>query len=295
MRFGYTFRYVQLNRSLFRRSQMCEYHPTWGKVFYIRERLRQLHEQGDRCTWLLFVDSDAFVRETDLPIPNFLLSLASRYNIQSSVGAIFAQNRDIHRPVQVYVGPIAGFKAHVQWVNAGVFFVQSNARSRRLFDTWQFLGERSENPLHRSWPGETGVITELVRPGLYPYARTAEWGVANLTKEVALVDMVEMDSPWGRFVAHIWGFHWYRREIDYWDHLIRIRADETHYLAYLLRKVLRTRTYWGPEVATGTWIHSCRREQWSWRDKFWGSYRRARSGAAPCEDHRCDVRSAAQG
>jgi len=260
----------------------------------VRERLRQIHQQGDRCTWLLFLDSDAFVRQTDLSIPGYLANLAWRYGIKHNVAAIFAQNRDIQRPDHLYVGPVTGFKANVHWVNAGVFFVQANAQSRRLFESWQVLGHNSKDGLRRSWPGETGVITELVRPGLYSYARTSDWGTRNFTKEVALVDMVEIDSPWGRYVQHIWGFHWYRREIDCYDALIRIRADEKERLGLLLRQVLKGRLYWGPDVASGTWTHGCNREHRKWRDKFWGSYRAARSKGAPCQDARCDVRSAAQ-
>ena len=50
------------------------------------------------------------------------------------------------------------------------------ARSRRLFDAWIAAGEAAPIGLKRAWPGETAVITEMIRPGRYRAAATPSRG-----------------------------------------------------------------------------------------------------------------------
>merc|ERR1719254_182966 len=99
-----------------------------------------------------------------------------------------------------------------------------------------------------SWPGEQAVVTELITPGIYPLARTPEMEVHRdyINRTIAAVDMVEFNSPWGRFVLHAWGYNDFRREVDYWDGLVRIRGDGAKSIVVGLGLVRKRSVIWTP-------------------------------------------------
>mmetsp|Transcript_99994 Transcript_99994/g.223414 ORF Transcript_99994/g.223414 Transcript_99994/m.223414 type:complete len:236 (+) Transcript_99994:1-708(+) len=179
----------------------------------------------------------------------WLADLGKRYRIRSDVGAIFTQEQKID------LGSFTrNYKPLEPWLNAGVFLVHNSAAGRLLFDAWEAAGKHIAKYtkscyLMSKWPGEQAVVTELLRPGVYPKARTPEMERHRLyiNKTVAAVDMVEFNSPWGRFVLHAWGYNDFRREVDYWDGLVRIKADSLTRLTILLGLMRRHMEVWSPD------------------------------------------------
>merc|ERR1712032_762572 len=103
---------------------MCNCHSFWGKVFYMRHRLQEL-ESNQKCTWLLFLDSDAFVREFDAPLATFIEELANEYRIKRNVAVIVAEDRALIPPFHLDFYPLQRFNTEVPWLNPGVLLVRA--------------------------------------------------------------------------------------------------------------------------------------------------------------------------
>merc|ERR1712129_688177 len=68
-----------------------------------------------------------------------------------------------------------GAAPEAPFLNTGVFLVRvaSSSFSVRLFSAWLVAAAGAVlRRLWTSWPGEQGVLSELVRPGTYPAAST---------------------------------------------------------------------------------------------------------------------------
>merc|ERR550537_1355082 len=157
--------------------------------------------------------------------------MASTYRIQDDVGAIFAQEQ--------VDPPMMPKTWHA--INAGVYLVRSDAQSRYLFNTWQSAAGDDEQ-LKKKWPAEQGVLTELYFHGKYytklgkQHAQLRKHG--DIQSAIALVNMTEMNSPWGRFIEHVWSGPGYeKRDTDYTAMLSRIGAAEPKRFQQLLDEV----------------------------------------------------------
>lgn len=215
-RFGYAFRLVRPRFDIPTGTTDAPSYPGWHKVMYLAERLLESEQpwQGsgtgkqEQCRWLLYLDGDAFVREHDLPLPAFLSGLATRYPSSPATSVIFAAEQ----PVvgwNITAGPVpGGVNPAAPFLNTGVFLVRAGAGSSaaHLFRSWLAA---AAGVVHRrlwtSWPGEQGVLSELVRPGTYSQARSNAPRSSRLRNAVLVINQTEMNSPWGRFVQHSWG------------------------------------------------------------------------------------------
>jgi len=159
-RFAYSFRLVRPA------MQSARDYPGWNKVLYLRDRLSDLSAEP-ACTWLLYLDADAFVREADLPLPTFLAGLAARYPVSADVGIILA--RESNLTGSGAAPPLAAF------LNTGVLLLRSGPQSRRLLDAWLLAGRHvQQRRLWTTWPAEQGILSELLLPGSYPHGNSFE-------------------------------------------------------------------------------------------------------------------------
>jgi hypothetical protein len=231
-RHGYDFEYVQVPES--------DQNEVWGKVMYIAEQLNALASR-DECTWLLFLDSDAFVHEPNVDLPSFISNLTTRYNIRQDIGLVVAQEQYIEND----------FPLHEPWLNGGVFLVQANPNSLRLFNMWLCAGKHGRPEWQTDFPGEQGVLTELVTGWVSPeFGGTNGYDAPkrnNFDKLVAVVNMTEMNSPWGHFVEHIWGgVGVKRRRTDYAAALAEIGGIDPDAFQGLLSKARGHAIHWQP-------------------------------------------------
>lgn len=234
-RFAYTFRLVRPS------MQSAADYPGWNKVLYLRDRLSELGA-GSACTWLLYLDADAFVREPDLPLPVLLGSLARRYAIPARAGALLAREENL-------TGSLAEPPA-AAFLNTGVMLLRSGASGRELLDAWLLAGRHVEHRrLWNTWPGEQGILSELLLPGSYPPAKSSSASGRALRRSFAVVNMTEMNSPWGRFVQHNWGktaTDCLLRDLALRDALLRLDCLKPACLAGLRRGVQAHTVSWTP-------------------------------------------------
>lgn len=105
-------------------------YPGWNKVLYFAELLR---ESQQHCTWLLYLDCDAFVRAF-VPFTSLLSDLARRYGLNmgncEGTSAIFARE-DPMPFLNLSSGPMpTGAVPAAPFINTGVFFVRADCLSK---------------------------------------------------------------------------------------------------------------------------------------------------------------------
>jgi len=237
-RHGYRFRWVHLDKQ----SRLTNYSVVWHRVFYFKEQLAALHGPAS-CSWLLHLDTDSFVREFQTDLPAFVEKMAHAYGIRDDVGVIFSQEQSVP----------GHFHSHKRWINAGIYLIQVNAQAQLFFDKWQSAAADVPAIQHR-WPAEHGVLTEMAFPGQYitapGHARLRDRGRIN--DLIALVNMTEMNSPWGRFIEHAWsGIGREHRKTDFLDALKKIDAADPDVFHRLLAEVRQQHVVaWSPKDVT---------------------------------------------
>lgn len=252
-RFGYRFRFIQpfSQGHEHERGELVGVYPGWDKVMYFAELLQE-QPIPSKCSWLLYLDSDAFVRETDVCIPAFLDDLARRYRFKPQEKAvIFAQEQPMEY-LNMSTAPMpSGAQPAAPFLNTGVFLVRADlAEARQLFHAWLASASQVDRRrLWTTWPGEQGIVSELLRPGSYVEARStaAVPRLEELRAAVGVVNMTEMNSPWGRFVQHSWGSEatdaLLRRQALV-DALLRLGAAAPDIFRRLVRQVQRHTVRW---------------------------------------------------
>lgn len=145
-----------------------------------------------RRHWVLYIDSDAYVREqhTDM-----LAKLTGD-----------PRNADIHVAIAREEPPAAGFRSprrrphgvRTPSLNAGVLFVRSSPWSARFLAAWMQAPQLPVcAPFRQSWPCEQQCFHELLRNRtLLP---------SGWRRRVATAPTQLFNSPWGTFIRHVWG------------------------------------------------------------------------------------------
>eukprot|EP00930_Biecheleria_cincta_P027714 TRINITY_DN19409_c0_g1_i1.p1 TRINITY_DN19409_c0_g1~~TRINITY_DN19409_c0_g1_i1.p1 ORF type:complete len:257 (+),score=37.38 TRINITY_DN19409_c0_g1_i1:101-871(+) len=153
-RFGYRFRFVQPFSAghEYEHGKPVGVYPGWDKVMYFAELLQDSPPEPSQCSWLLYLDSDAFFRETDLGIPAFLEDLARRYRFKHVYGSaeksvIFAQEQPMEY-LNLSTAPMpSGSRPAAAFLNTGVFLVRAD-----VAEAWQLC--RGVQCCHCAFPGD---------------------------------------------------------------------------------------------------------------------------------------------
>lgn len=211
-KFGYGFRFLHAPDA----ERGDWFQPQWEKVSAIKHRLDELGRSAapGSCTWLLYLDTDAYVRMHDTPLHTFLSALAARRQLPDKVSMILAQEE-----------PIPGwFDPPEAWINTGVMMIEAGNRSQGLVDAWVAARRDLVDPfiLHK-FPYDQGVFTEFMWPGTEHARGRTRHPLPFDAGLVGLVPMREMNSPWGDFVQHIWGGPGSeKRKTDYLEEFVRL-------------------------------------------------------------------------
>jgi len=168
-------------------SGLC---PAWCRV-KILASLVASHRQRHSCHWVLYIDSDAYVREQHV---DFLERLDT------------PRNADVQIAISREELPAGGFRsprkrAHgvrVPSLNAGVLFVKATQWSSEFLAAWMRAASLPVcAPFRQLWPCEQQCFHELLRNrSLLPRG----WRAA-----IATAPMQLFNSPWGQFIRHVWG------------------------------------------------------------------------------------------
>ena len=170
-----------------RDSGLC---PAWCRVKIIASLVAsRLAAHG--CHWVLYIDSDAYIREQHV---DFL----ERFDTPA--------NRDVHFAFAREELPGGGYpsprnRSHgvrVASLNAGVLFLRASAWSARLLAVWMRASQLPVcAPFRQEWPCEQQCLHELLRNRtLLPEG----WRT-----RIASVPMQLFNSPHGQFIRHVWG------------------------------------------------------------------------------------------
>ena len=169
------------------RQRLC---PAWCRVKILASLVAsRLAAHG--CHWVLYIDSDAYIREQHVDFLELLDTPA---------------NRDVHFAFAREELPAGGFRSprkrshgvRVPSLNAGVLFVRASAWSARLLAVWMRAAQLPVcAPFRQEWPCEQQCLHELLRNRtLLPEG----WRT-----RIASAPMQLFNSPHGQFIRHVWG------------------------------------------------------------------------------------------
>ena len=140
-----------------------------------------------KCTWLVFLDSDAYIREQLTSVPQLLRSLGP-----AAKGAHLVLGRESPRRGKDWVFS-TGFA-----LNTGVLFLKASNFSRQMLRGWGSLEHTAcQGKLFRR-QAEQKCFERLLADQRHLLPAKAE-------EKIVHVPMQHFNSPWGRYARHIWG------------------------------------------------------------------------------------------
>jgi len=155
----------------------------WCKIRALLEEMRSRLHASAQCTWLAYLDSDAFLATRE-PLP----ALLHHHGVDDGVDFVLA--REEAEPEHNFTMPFL--------LNTGVLFVRASAWSAAMLRAWdeghkslacqRFHRQSEQQCLERLLLGDDRA--GLPHPGV---------------RRVAISPMRLFNSPWGRYVVHIWG------------------------------------------------------------------------------------------
>jgi len=187
-RWGYGFTLAQPQDQSLRWSKRPA--ASWYRVPYLQERLQAQMARKERCGWLAFLDSAAFIQDHSVSLPAYLDGLFKDQPLNLRTGGIF------------------------QWdqkkrglVSDKVFLVQVNGHGEELLNAWRSSGDLDE--AMRFEAAEQGTLTELLFPGkvatrsgkalkLFEVAHAKTVGGEPLRGKVTVLE--DSSDQWGGFI-----------------------------------------------------------------------------------------------
>lgn len=169
----------------------------WCKVPAL---LSAIQRAGTRaCHWVAFLDSDAYFNEHSRSIGELLAAHGADGTTHLVV------SREEALPSVNFTTPFV--------LNSGVVFVRASERGAALLREWQSLRASCTGKRFHRQPEQKCLELLLIGApprvstdghGRHTAARATPAATAD-TSGVALAPMVLFNSPWGRYVRHIWG------------------------------------------------------------------------------------------
>lgn len=161
----------------------------WCKVQALRRVIASVEAEGRdaSCTWLLYLDSDALVNDHTQAVSTFvraqLLEPRQRERTHFMVAREEAYGKQFKRP---------------HMLNSGVLFVRASPWSTQMLDAWARARthECTVEPVPPIW--EQGCLERLLNDPTWKQH-------LKFDERVYLSPMLAFNSPWGRFVRHLWG------------------------------------------------------------------------------------------
>ena len=146
------------------------------------------------CTWLVFLDSDAYIREQILSVPQLLATLGAVPTSRAEI--VVGRERDVHVPASGGSGAVAFRTAFA--LNTGVLFLRASNWTRDLLRGWSSLQDTvCRGKLFRR-QAEQKCFERLLSDQRRMLPAGAE-------ERILHVPMQAFNSPWGRYARHIWG------------------------------------------------------------------------------------------
>ena len=146
-----------------------------------------------RCTWIVFLDSDAYVREQFVSVPQLLSTLGPA---ASRAELVIGRERNVAAGESGGSGAVA-FQTSFA-LNTGVLFLSASNWSRQLLRGWSSLQDTAcKGKLFRR-QAEQKCFERLLADQRQLLPPLAE-------ERIFHAPMQAFNSPWGRYARHIWG------------------------------------------------------------------------------------------
>jgi hypothetical protein len=182
---------------------------SWCKIWTLARLVERFARPAASCTWLVFLDSDAYVREQLVSVPALLASLGP-----AAEGAqlVLGRENSLH--------DVAGDDVHFSTafaLNTGVLFMMASNWSLALLKAWGSLenGPCSGKLFRRQ--AEQKCFERLLTDQRHLLPPAAEQRILH-------VPMQAFNSPWGRYVRHIWGGEGVRLRATVYDDELRVQG-----------------------------------------------------------------------
>lgn len=169
---------------------------SWCKIdtlITLVERFERKRLATGQCTWLVFLDSDAYIREQFLSVPQLLASLGPAA-IRAEL--VVGRERDVHVSASGGSGAVDFHTAFA--LNTGVLFLKASNWTRQMLGGWSSLqGTVCKGKLFRR-QAEQKCFERLLSDQRRLLPPEAEARIVH-------APMQAFNSPWGRYARHIWG------------------------------------------------------------------------------------------
>ena len=192
MRHGFEFLLVRPTAGEWLRPDgLC---PAWCRVKILAHLVTSRREpsHGNARHWIMYIDSDAYVREQHT---DFVARLSGD-----------PQNSGVHVAIAREEPPAGGFRSprrrphgvRTPSLNAGILFFRASVWSSHFLSAWMRAPQLPVcAPFRLSWPCEQQCFHELLRNRtLLP---------AGWRRRVATAPTQLFNSPWGTYIRHVWG------------------------------------------------------------------------------------------
>ena len=143
--------------------------------------------------WLVFLDSDAYIREQFMSVSQLLATLGP-----AARGAelVIGREKDVQVPASGGSGAVAFQTAFA--LNTGVLFLSASNWTRELLSGWSSLQFTVCKGKFFRRQAEQKCFERLLTDQRHMLPRGAE-------ERIVHAPMQAFNSPWGRYARHIWG------------------------------------------------------------------------------------------
>jgi hypothetical protein len=227
--------------TLVRPTKQADLSVMWCKIPAMEEAVQDAlrrhasrSSNGHPCTWLMYIDADAFIRDAGVDLARKLAGLAERAGAEMVIAR--EDGGSERNGVLTDAGEPFAVADPAVVLNDGIFMVRASAWTSRFLRVW--FGWRNhpkcaghgDNNFRTHWPGEQACLEMLIESLNEKLPRTPRDGHDDEKVEghepldprkVLTAPMTLFNSPWGRYVTHAWGGRGGREKFAAMDHELR--------------------------------------------------------------------------
>ena len=200
-RYGWSFTLVRPHQ----RREHPPFSVMWCKLTALASMIRQtLTTEQQDCTWLLYIDADAFVRDAGIDLIRHVASLAEAARAEF---VISREDGGDELQARLEDGSPFGLREAPFLFNTGVLFVRASNWSAHFLCNWfkkrnTLCAGTGDNDLRTHWPGEQKCLDNLFEESFLRPNESALSGQDR--RKIMHAPMTLFNSPWGRYVTHRW-------------------------------------------------------------------------------------------
>lgn len=182
---------------------------SWCKIETLTGLVERLSAPPAACKWLVFLDSDAYIREQLVSVPQLLRTLGAP---AAHAHLVIGREKALRSEADDSVRFSTAFA-----LNTGVLFLRASNWTRDLLQAWASLEHTVCTGKYFRRQAEQKCFERL----LVDQRRRMPQGA---TERVVHVPMQHFNSPWGRYARHIWGGEGVRLRASVYDDELKVQG-----------------------------------------------------------------------